>query len=64
MDCTHAARPDWLRITDATESLNCPDFSSLLADVEPALVWRLLRTAPLTAILGGGVFAWSGYEAA
>lgn len=29
MDCVHPARPEELRITDPSESLNCPDFSAL-----------------------------------
>jgi hypothetical protein len=67
MDCTHPARPDWLRITDATESVNCPDFDSLLSRgrhrVSP---WRVLRTALVSLVLvGGAMYAVvRGYEAA
>ena len=57
MDCIHPARPDWLRIVDATESLNCPDFTSLLVGPPArARVWRILRTAVIAAVL-----AWLGF---
>ncbi len=68
MDCTDAARPDWLRIVDATESLNCPDFTSLLTVSRAARAggWRVLRTASIAAVLValGMVGAVRLYEAA
>ncbi|HUU54209.1 MAG TPA: hypothetical protein VMY87_04750 [Armatimonadota bacterium] len=67
MDCTHPSRPDWLRIVDATESLNCPDFTSLLSG-PPARArgWRILRTALLATVLAAlGLFGVvRAYEAA
>lgn len=54
MDCTHAARPDWLRIVDARESLNCPDFTSILVGAPArARGWRILRTALIAIVLSG-----------
>jgi len=54
MDCTHPARPDWLRIVDATESLNCADFTSILVGAPArARGWRILRTAVIAAVLAG-----------
>ena len=67
MDCTHSARPDWLRIVDATEALNCPDFTSLLVGAPArARGWRILRTAVIAAVLAGLGFlgAVRAYEAA
>ncbi|MFB3880706.1 MAG: hypothetical protein ACE149_05555 [Armatimonadota bacterium] len=50
MDCTHPARPDWLRITDPNEALNCPDFASI--GVGPRLTARqVIRTALIAAPL-------------
>jgi len=66
MDCTHPARPDWLRITDATESINCADFDSMLSGDRPGIALRrVIRTALIALILvGGGMFAViRGYEA-
>lgn len=66
MDCVHPARPDWLRIVDATESLNCPDFTSILTGAAVhSRVWRVLRTATITAVLAGLGFLGvvRGYEA-
>ena len=48
MDCTHPARPEELRITDPSESLNCPDFTAL---VRGGSGRRVLRTAVLAIAL-------------
>jgi hypothetical protein len=48
MDCIHPARPEELRITDPSESLNCPDFASI---VHASSGVRLLRTAALAIII-------------
>ena len=52
MDCTHPARPEELRIVDAGESLNCPDFTSILTtSAVRSHLWRLLRTAAIAVVL-------------
>ena len=55
MDCTHPARPDWLRIVDARESLNCADFTSMLTG-GPARR-QLLRVIRTGSMAGLGVMA-------
>ena len=62
MDCAHPSRPDWLRIVDARESLNCEDFTSILvrgagaiaavARETPFRPVRLLRTGAIAAVIG------------
>jgi hypothetical protein len=50
MDCTHPARPEELRITDPSESLNCSDFTRVAGAVgRPSL--RVLRTGVIAAIV-------------
>ncbi len=51
MDCIHPSRPDYLRIVDAREALNCPDFSSLLIGSGRRLALRLTRTVVIAAVL-------------
>ncbi|MBN1458024.1 MAG: hypothetical protein JXA57_00715 [Armatimonadetes bacterium] len=63
MDCTHPARPEELRITDPSESLNCADFTAL---GRGRSLKRVLRTASIAivvtlAALFGGIRI---YEAA
>jgi hypothetical protein len=53
MDCTHPARPDYLRITDPSETLNCPDFSSIGGGGPvPRRLLRVIRTGAIAAVLG------------
>lgn len=67
MDCIHPARPEELRITDPSESLNCSDFSSI-ADTPwgRARILRIARTAFFVLALAfGGIFGGARlYEAA
>lgn len=52
MDCLHPARPDWLRITDPTESVNCPDFTTTLNTSRAhTQTINLFRTAVVTVTL-------------
>ena len=52
-DCTHPARESGVRVLDADEVLNCPEFSSTLVAGAPGRrrLLRVLRTA-LVAIVG------------
>ena len=52
MDCTHPARPDWLRITDPTEALNCADFTSIVSGAGARVRLRqVIRTGVIAAVL-------------
>jgi len=52
MDCTHPARPDWLRITDPNEALNCADFASSGSSARSRLRARqVIRTGLIAAPL-------------
>ncbi len=55
MDCVHPARPDWLRITDPSEALNCPDFSSI-GLATSSLLRRVFRTGTVGAALACALF--------
>ncbi len=53
MDCVHSARPDWLRIVDPRESLNCEDFTSTLtAGTAPFRAVNVVRTSAISVIVG------------
>ena len=52
MDCTHPARPDWLRITDPSEALNCADFTSIVSGAGARVRLRqVIRTGLIAALL-------------
>jgi len=52
MDCTHPARPDWLRITDPSEALNCADFASIVSGARARVRLRqVIRTGVIAAVL-------------
>lgn len=65
MDCTHPARPEELRITDPSESLNCSDFTRLAGPAGRTGL-RVLRTAIVAGVLVlGALFAIvRGYQSA
>ncbi len=51
MDCIHPSRPDYLRIVDAREALNCQDFASTLAGRGRRFALRITRTAVIAAVV-------------
>jgi len=58
IDCTHPARPEELRIVDADEALNCPDFTSTLVVGGAKRRWLVpvLRTGVIAALAGIAAF--------
>jgi hypothetical protein len=55
MDCTHPARPDWLRITDPSEALNCADFALAVSGAGGRVRPRhVIRTGAIAAVVALG----------